>query len=440
MKPLVFSYKQSAGLSDTDIDAALQRCISEHKRMQSAWGAGYDSEYASLNLCADVDMVARVKSVAEQKLAYNPELIVVIGIGGSSLGTHAVCTAVNGALYNETTSGPRLYFVESIDSDYTASVLYLARQVLERNGNIIVTVVTKSGTTTETIANAHIFISLLQEFYQDSYNNYVVAITDSGSKLHEVARTEQIETLEIPFHVGGRYSVLSPVGLFPCALVGIDIDAVLRGACFVNERAFSNDVENHSMISAAIKYLHYVSNNINIEDMFLFSIDCSPLGQWYRQLMGESIGKMYNQQGKRVEVGITPTVSVGTIDLHSVGQLYLGGPRDKCITFVRVMQSDTDIKVPHVSGYSSLVSHITGKTCSTILNATFDGVVAAYATEHRPFMTLELPDTSEESLGQFLQMYMLEMMYLGYLLDVNPFDQPQVELYKKETRKILADE
>jgi glucose-6-phosphate isomerase len=432
-----FSYEYS-GLDQKETHEQFNRLGEEHERICSAWNTGYDSVYASINLSNDRQLAQNVKNLAAQKLSYNPEMVIVIGIGGSSLGTRAVHEAINGTLYNEISKRPRLYFVESIDSDYTTIVLKLAEQVLHAGKTIIVTIVTKSGTTTETIVNGALFVDLLQKFYGDSHTKYVVAITDLNSKLYHAARKAGYDVLEIPENVGGRFSVLSAVGLFPLALVGIDIDKLIDGARSVGELVCSQPIEhNDSARNAVIKYVHYVRDRININDMFIFSLNWAALGHWYRQLMGESIGKMHDRTGKVVERGITPTVSIGTIDLHSVGQLYLGGPRDKFITFVYA-QERTSLVEPQLELFSSLVPHVAGKTLSHIKRAIFDGVIKAYSDQQRPFVVCEIAQSDEYEIGKFLQMYMFEMIYLGYLLQVNPFDQPQVELYKTETRKILA--
>ena len=168
-----------------------------------------------------------------------------------------------------------------------------------------------------------------------------------------------------------------------------------------------------------------------IHDTFLFSLDLESLGKWYRQLMGESIGKEYDQQGNRVFIGITPTVSLGTIDLHSVAQLYLGGPKDKYTTFVTIENESEIITIP---GTAVLMP---GKNIKAVMDAFVEGTQRAYFNNGRPFSTITLPYKNAYYLGQYMQFKMVEMMYLGYLLQVNPFDQPNVELYKHEVAILL---
>ena len=164
------------------------------------------------------------------------------------------------------------------------------------------------------------------------------------------------------------------------------------------------------------------------------------MGQWYRQLMGESLGKQHDVQGQDVFVGPTPTVSVGSTDLHSVGQLYLGGPYDKYTTFLSVESYHSTVKIGNAIAVNELVPDLQGKSVAQVVRAIEQGVQLAYTTSQRPFSSIVLPQKNAYYCGQLLQWKMLEIIYMGALLEVNPFDQPQVELYKQETRKILAHE
>ncbi len=169
------------------------------------------------------------------------------------------------------------------------------------------------------------------------------------------------DLLEIPKKVGGRYSVFSPVGLFPLGLLGVNIDQLLKGAYDMKSRCLdTNLLKNPAVISATLIYLHYKKGK-NIHDLFLVGNDLESVGKWYRQLMGESIGKEFNKDKKRVFEGITPTVSLVSVDLHSMAQIYLGGPYDKFTTFVNVKQNNSDVVVPDIDEYSKLVDVIQGK-------------------------------------------------------------------------------
>jgi glucose-6-phosphate isomerase len=281
-----------------------------------------------------------------------------------------------------------------------------------------------------------VLIDLLRKHKKD-YKNCISVTSDKDSELWNIAVKEGFNFLEIPKKVGGRYSVFSPAGLFPLGLLGIDIERLLDGATHMREVCIDTNIEkNPAAISAAIQYLHYESGK-NISDLFLFSNDLESLGKWCRQLMAESLGKEFNKKGEKVNIGITPDISIGSTDLHSMAQLCLGGPYDKFTTFLRVENSNSHINVPTLKEYSKLVDGIHGKSLESIMSAIVEGTKAAFRKGERPFMEIKLPCKSEYFIGQFLQFKMIETIFLGYLLDLNPFNQPNVESYKEETRKIL---
>lgn len=310
---------------------------------------------------------------------------------------------------------------------------------LKNGKNILINVVTKSGATTETIANFEVFLELLKKYKPGDYRDYIVATTDRGSRLCEYANKNNISCLALPKKVGGRYSVFSPVGLFPLGLIGIDIEKLLKGAESIIKDCISENIDENPAAKSASIIFHHYSNRMSIHDTFIFSRNLYYFGQWYRQLVGESIGKKFDTEGEVVEVGITPTTSLGTTDLHSVVQLYLGGPRDKFTTFVTI-NPKTEISLPENEVFEQFVANIQGKPVSFIMNSIVGGVKSAYKSDKRPFVSVHIPQVDEFTVGQLLQWKMLEIVYLGSLLKVDPFDQPQVELYKKETRKILANE
>ncbi len=439
MEMLKFNYEKTSLVTSGELHKSSKKLQTEIERIENALlNKSYDSPYASLHLCNDDELRKHVLHVAEEKKKLNPSTLVVVGIGGSNLGTIAVHEAVYGKFYNEQNPDIKLYFADTVDSDHIYDIVLLVEQELEKENNVIINVVSKSGTTTETIANFELFFYLLKKYYKDTVNEYIVVTTDKDSPLWKLGKQKKFVCLEIPKQVGGRYSVFSAVGLFPLALLGIDIKGLHAGAKSILPYAINTDIfQNSAALSAAIRAIHY-QKGININDMFLFSVDLESIGKWYRQLMGESIGKQVNTKGEEVFVGITSTVSVGSIDLHSVAQLYLGGPRDKLTNFISVEKNKSNIVLSQLHEFDTLVPNIQGKSFATIMEAIMHGTQTAYAKHKRPFMTITLPNKSVHTIGQLLQLKMIEIMYLGYLLDVNPFDQPQVELYKKETKTLLA--
>ncbi len=398
---------------------------------------GYEDERASINLPDDKIVLDETRKIIQRKSILSPQYLVVIGIGGSNLGTMAVQEALQGKLHNQTNEGIKVLWADTVDSDQIGKTSKVIESSLDTGNNVLLNVISKSGETTETIANLEILLSLLEKHLND-LSEFVVVTSDKDSELWKLALEEKYDILEIPKKVEGRYSVFSPVGLFPLGLLGLDIEHLLDGARHMRDMCIKMDIEeNPAAVGAAIHYLQYCRRN-NIADLFLFSTDLESMGKWYRQLLAESLGKEHNRKGKRVNVGITPTVSIGSTDLHSVAQLYLGGPYDKFTTFVSVARDDLHISVPVMRQYSKIVQGIQGKRLEEIMDAILEGTKRAYRNDKRPFIQIEIPDKSEYSIGQFLQLKMVETIYLGYLLDVNPFDQPNVESYKEETRKILS--
>ena len=435
-KKLLFKYADISQISEKSFKkCALERDISNQiKKIEAQVKNQYKSLYASLYCPFDKNLLKNVKNVVKEKQNLKPTVLIVVGIGGSSLGTKAVQEAVLGRYYNASSPPLRIYFAQTVDADKIETIIQVMDAEFKKDNAVLLTVVTKSGTTTETVANFEVLLALLQEEYPETYHKYIVAITDKDSLLYKRAQQEKFALLEVPKNVGGRYSVFSAVGLFPLAMVGIDIDQLHAGAQAALQECLQEDIfKNPAALSALFSYIHY-NNGYTVSDLFVFSLDLEGVGKWYRQLVGESIGKETDINGNKVLAGITPTVSLGSIDLHSVAQLYLGGPHDKVTTFVTVEKTHTEITLPQ---HSFLLPHLAGKTFSEIMNAIVRGTKTAYQKNKRPFCSLVLPEKNEFYLAQMMQMKMVEIMLLGYLMELNPFDQPNVELYKKETHKLL---
>jgi glucose-6-phosphate isomerase len=436
MNDIVFSYQESCGIALTELStlAVSKNIERERLKLLALFQKKelYHTSYASLAVPFDEQIKERVTAVATQKKKLKPTVLVVVGIGGSSLGAKAVYQAIFGRLRTAVGADvPLLYFAETVDADRMAAILSILEQELALGNNVLINVVTKSGTTTETVANFSVLVEMLKKYRPEDYAELVVVTTDKDSPLWHVGQHELFTCLEIPKMVGGRYSVFSPVGLFPLLMVGVSIEELCAGARSMVTRCLDTERDtNPAIISALIQYYHY-QRGVSINDLFLFSVDLEAVGKWYRQLMAESIGKEFDKEGKQVLMGITPTISLGSIDLHSVAQLYLGGPRDKCTTFVTVKKNKHDVTVP------SQVPGLAGCSFSTIMHALSEGTKEAYLKNGRPFCSVLVPEKTEYSIGQFLQFKMMEIMYLGFLCNVDPFDQPNVEMYKHEAQRIL---
>jgi len=417
-----------------DFQDLLASAQSYGERLQGVVASNTYQEYeSSILLPSDTQLLEEAQALAAQKASSDLRYHIVVGIGGSNLGTKAVYDALYGAYDSlEPTRFPKLLFAETTDPEWLVKATKLIAS-LERPEQVLVSVISKSGGTTETLANFEIIMAALKDTF-DSSTERVVAITDEGSALWEQAGAKGIARLAIPKPVGGRYSVLSSVGLFPLATAGIDIVALRDGATKMRDTCL--EAGTNPAITSAALLAHFHAEGKTINDNFFFHPELESLGKWYRQLMGESIGKATSLSGEEVHTGITPTVSLGSTDLHSVGQLYLGGPRDKFTTFVYTEQT-ADVTVPAQRLFPDLIPAITEKSARSILEAILSGVKIAYQKADLPFMEVIMTRIDEQAIGAFLQFKMIEMMYLGHLLNVNPFDQPSVEAYKIETKKIL---
>ena len=430
-----FSF-ESALIDERHVLAAGKRLLPELKAMRTAMRKGYESEYASLSLPSDTVALRQAKALAAKYRDVG--LVIVVGIGGSNLGTVAVQEALLGRLHNEVAK-PRVFYADTVDSRTVGTINALLESSLRRNERVLINLVTKSGTNTEPVANFQILLATLKR-YLPGYASTVVVTTDKGSPLWAIAEQEGFAMLPIPRMVGGRYSGLSPVCLFPLAVLGVDVEELLQGATAMRERCLATDVASSpAATGAVIQYLHNKAGR-NISDLFLFASDFESVGKWWRQLLAESCGKEFDRSGKKqVWAGITPMVSIGSTDLHSVAQLGFGGPQDKLTTFVTIEDaSDNGFIVPALKEYESLVSHLQGKSLNQIMAAIQQGTMVAYGEGKRPYLHIEFPSRSAYCLGQFLQLKMIETMLLASLLGVNPFDQPAVEQYKAETRRLLA--
>ncbi|HLC06560.1 MAG TPA: hypothetical protein VJJ26_00085 [Candidatus Babeliales bacterium] len=437
MDSLVLEYEHTCQVDSSELNTLQDKLLPEIERICAAHTTGYNSDYASINLPFDAELLQTICATVKEKKQLHPTTLVVIGIGGSNLGTIAILEALRGKFYNEAHE-IKVYFVDTVDADHVHDIAQLVEHELITGNNIVLNVISKSGTTTETIANFEIFLEILKSHRPYNYHTFVVATTDHSSALWQLAQREEFTLLTIPNRVGGRYSVFSAVGLFPLCFLEVDCKKLLEGAqngfAMCTQKTIAS---NPAALSAAIIGTHYNRGNI-IHDTFLFSVALEYCGAWYRQLSAESLGKAFNKNNERINTGVIPTISIGSIDLHSVAQLYLAGPYNRFTTFVNVEKNKSEVTLPNYQEFESLVPQIQTKSLATIMNAILEGTKKAYLHDNRPFVTCKLPEKSAYYIGQFMQIKMIEIMYLGYLLNVNPFDQPEVESYKKETKNILA--
>lgn len=396
----------------------------------------YSQPFGSVALPDDAQTQEVVQQMVDDLVTDELKYVVDIGIGGSNLGAKAVYDALFGFKdVLEPARFPKMLFADTNDPEGLSALVTFLKQSVTKPEQVVVNVISKSGGTTETITNAELVLAALSEV---GVKDRIVVTTEKTSPMGQATTRLGLRFLPHP-NVGGRYSIFSTVGLFPLACIGVDIQKLRHGATAVRELCLSSDdATNPSLQSAAALYA-LLQKGFVIHDLFFFHGELESLGKWYRQLMGESVGKEHDLEGKQVFAGMTPTVSIGSTDLHSMAQLYMGGPRNKVTTFISSTKSNP-IQTPASFLFEGLVPHITARPVSEIMSAILEGTKIAYEKQGLPFMTITFDAVDEESIGAFMQMKMIEMMLLARLMNVNAFDQPHVELYKVEMKKILGGE
>jgi glucose-6-phosphate isomerase len=373
--------------------------------------------------------------------------VVILGIGGSYLGARALLEALRSTYHNELPSEsrlgvPRIYFEgNGADNDALQELLDLLQQTCvdpeireERWG---VVVISKSGGTLETAAAFRAFRRELAEFYglhSARCKELVVPITGADGRLRELCKTDGYkddDILTIPEDVGGRFSVFTPAGLLPAAVMGLDVRALLLGAAAMTRRFLEEPLERNPILQfAAVNYLMTTQRHKPARVLSIWSKKLEALGQWYDQLLAASLGK----QG----LGPTPITAVQTGDLHARGQQHQEGTRDKLITNLVVKTPRLPpILIGMLDGNGDDLNQYNRKGYPDLMEAALRGTNQAYAEVARPTADLVVPTLSEHNVGQLLQMLMLATVVEGRLMGINPYGQPGVEAYKRNMRAIL---
>ncbi len=365
--------------------------------------------------------------------------ILVLGIGGSALGGLAVTEALLKPYWNllskeQREDLPRIFFLDNIDPD-TISGLF---DVLDLK-KTLVNVITKSGSTAETMSQFMIVKNILEQELGDDYRKNIVATTDKKTGvLRQIAEQEGYKTFVVPDDVGGRFSVFSAVGLLPFALVGIDIDEIVNGIKDMDLFLKNTDInENIAAQNALIHYLMDTQKNKNISVMMPYSSRLKYVSDWYAQLWAESLGKNKDKDGNAVQIGPTPVKALGATDQHSQIQLYNEGPNNKLITFIRVREFDKTLDIPKIFEYTG-VGYLGGKSINQLINAEADSTRVALADFKRPTVTITLPKVNGYYVAQLLYMLEIQTAITGELYNIDSFNQPGVEQAKNYTYALMG--
>ncbi|SDQ29257.1 glucose-6-phosphate isomerase [Virgibacillus salinus] len=433
MTHINFSYSKALDFfSQNEINYLQEYVTSAHNALHNKTGPGNDFlGWTDLPETYDKEEFSRIKSAADQ-IKQDTDILLVIGIGGSYLGARAAIEMLNHSFQNllseDKRQAPQVIFVgHHMSSTYMAELFDLLE-----GKDVSINIISKSGTTTEPAIAFRIFKQFLEEKYgQDAAKKRIYATTDKAKgALKTVADEEGYESFVIPDDVGGRYSVLTAVGLLPIAVSGVSIDEMMQGAqASMSDLAEPSLAENPAYQYAAVRNVLY-NKGKTVEMLVNYEPHLQYVSEWWKQLFGESEGKD--------QKGIFPASANFTTDLHSMGQYIQDGRRDLFETVLHVNKSKQDITLESDEANSDGLNYLAGNTIHDINEKAFQGTLLAHTDGNVPNLIIELPELDAYTFGYMVYFFEKACAISGYLLGVNPFDQPGVEAYKKNMFALLG--
>lgn len=419
----------SSFVTNDEVMFFQEKINAAHEALHNKTGVGSDfTGWVDLPVDYDKDEFARIK-IAAEKIKKNSDVLIVIGIGGSYLGARAVIEFIKSQNYNDLRKGtPAIYFSgNSISSSSLNELIEICK-----DKDFSVNVISKSGTTTEPAIAFRIFREMLTEKYgKDGAAERIFVTTDKAKgTLKGLADKEGYETFVVPDEVGGRYSVLTAVGLLPIAAAGIDIDALMLGAANARKELMSTDINKNDCYKyVAIRNALYSKGKKT--EMFISYEPCfTMMNEWLKQLFGESEGK----ENK----GLFPTSAIFSTDLHSLGQYIQEGERIMFETVVSFKKPKTELFIKEDPENVDGLNFLTGKSVSYVNEKAQQGTVLAHNDGGVPNIIIEAEDMTELTLGYLIYFFEKACAISGYVLGINPFDQPGVESYKKNMFALLG--
>lgn len=398
-----------------------------HQQLESRSGAGNDFlGWLDLPVNYDKEEFARIKEAAK-KIREDSDVLLVAGIGGSYLGARAVVEAVKGLYHNDTEDGLKIYFCGN-----TISPTYLNDIIKVTKGKrFSINVISKSGTTTETALAFRVLRKLLEDSVgPEEANKRIYATTDRAKgTLKQLADAQGWPTFVVPDDVGGRYSVLTAVGLLPIACAGIDIDALMKGAADAREAYSVCSKDNDAYRYAMTRNILYRKGKV-METLAAFEPDFTMMNEWYKQLFGESEGKD--------QKGLMPTSCIFSTDLHSMGQFLQDGSRTMFETYVDVKNTREDFYIEPLEGNFDGLNFLADQNMSVVNRKAMEGTILAHNDGGVPIGVIEVDSLDAYNVGYLIYFFWKACAVSGYLLSVNPFDQPGVESYKKNMFALLG--
>ena len=398
-----------------------------HQQLESRSGAGNDFlGWLDLPVNYDKEEFARIKEAAK-KIREDSDVLLVAGIGGSYLGARAVVEAVKGLYHNDTEDGLKIYFCGN-----TISPTYLNDIIKVTKGKrFSINVISKSGTTTETALAFRVLRKLLEDSVgPEEANKRIYATTDRAKgTLKQLADAQGWPTFVVPDDVGGRYSVLTAVGLLPIACAGIDIDALMKGAADAREAYSVCSKDNDAYRYAMTRNILYRKGKV-VETLAAFEPDFTMMNEWYKQLFGESEGKD--------QKGLMPTSCVFSTDQHSMGQFLQDGSRTMFETYVDIKNTREDFYIEPLEGNFDGLNFLADQNMSVVNRKAMEGTILAHNDGGVPIGVIEVDSLDAYNVGYLIYFFWKACAVSGYLLSVNPFDQPGVESYKKNMFALLG--
>ena len=427
-KNVTFHYQRALGfLNQEELDHMKAQVKTAHDTLHNQSGAGNDFlGWVDLPVNYDQEEFARIKQAAK-KIRKDSDVLVVIGIGGSYLGAKAAIDFLTGPYYNYTAKTQILFAGNNISPNYLNSIL----ECLEGK-EVSLNVISKSGTTTEpAIAFRILKEYVVQKYGKEGAKSRIYATTDKAKgALKNLADEEGYQTFVVPDDVGGRFSVLTAVGLLPIAVCGADVDALMRGAADARDLYAEEDLESNECYQYAAVRNALHRKGRNIEMLVNYEPELQYFTEWWKQLFGESEGKD--------QKGIFPAGVNFTTDLHSMGQYIQDGLRMMFETILYVENSKTDITLKEEKDNVDGLNFLAGKTMDYVNKQAFEGTSLAHTDGGVPNLILKLKALDEYTLGQVIYFFEKACGISGYLLGVNPFNQPGVESYKKNMFALLG--
>ena len=427
-RQVTFDYSKAGSfISEEEIGYMKKLTLDAKETLVSKTGAGNDFlGWIDLPVDYDKEEFARIKAAAA-KIREDSDVLVVAGIGGSYLGARAVVEAVKGMYHNELEDGLKIYFCgNSISPTYLNNIISLCK-----GKRFSINVISKSGTTTETSLAFRVLRKLLEdEMGVEEANKRIYATTDRAKgTLKQLADAQGWPTFVVPDDVGGRYSVLSAVGLLPIAAAGINIDDVMKGAADAMERFSVLSPDNDAYKYAAIRNILYRKGK-SIEILECYEPNFTLMNEWYKQLFGESEGKDNK--------GLFPASCIFSTDLHSMGQFIQEGSRTMFETIVDVKKPAQDLFIDKLEGNFDGLNFLADQNMSVVNRKAMEGTILAHTDGGVPEVLIEVDDLSAYNVGYLIYFFWRACACSGYLLGVNPFNQPGVESYKRNMFALLG--